>query len=672
MSLRHDVSTVPLQGGYVAKQCPVRAQNDLLLPDTPAETAAFQQRLFDKGNAFEADVLAGLLAVQPEAVVVQGKGTEAEAATLLAMQGGAPLILNARLRDEAGRRVGKPDLLVRGQGGGFYPVDIKWHMALDVAKPDARGPGVPVSPLSQPTLEAAVEDACVTPRPHEEDLLQLAHYRRMLEAAGMAAADARWAGIIGTERQVVWHDLDAPMWRTASTTKPTKLRTTMERYDFEFGFRLDIIAVAQQHVADPAVDLLVAPVRCAECPTCPWNQYCRSILEEPPGDVSLLPRVGWRQWKAHRDRGVTTQADLASLDTRTAQLVAAKLDVTELLDKVEAFDPAVPLSSLQGTSLKPSELRRLTDVGLVTCGDLLTLDRATAQYSGAGMGTLPDQIDLARAALGPDGVYRKRGVDEIVVPRADIEVDVDMENSELGVYLWGNLVTRYDSTRTSSQYLPFVTWEPMAPEVETANSLAFWRWLMQLRDEAHADRLTFAAYCWNAPAENQQMRRLGRAAGITREVEAFIASDDWVDLLKVWDTQVITGRPSGLKVVAPLAGVRWRVDEPGGGESMVRYDVAVGSGDRRERDAARRWLCDYNEDDVHATRAIRRWLSEQSGTILSIESQDRAVTEKAASLKDGRGGIRRAAWLRVMADASGRPQEPGERATALAAEQLEL
>ena len=104
------------------------------------------------------------------------------------------------------------------------------------------------------------------------------------------------------------------------------------------------------------------------------------------------------------------------------------------------------------------------------------------------------------------------------------------------------------------------------------------------------------------------------------DVEAFIASDDWVDMLQVFDSQLITGGPSGLKVVAPLAGFAWSVNDPGGAGSMLRYDQALGAGSSRERQDARDWLLRYNRYDVEATRAIRDWMEE--ATIPSIESLD--------------------------------------------------
>ena len=85
------------------------------------------------------------------------------------------------------------------------------------------------------------------------------------------------AGIIGKERVVVWYDLDEPMWQTPAKSdgKKRKLRTSMEIYDFEFGFRLDIAAVAQQSLARRPVELLVEPVWSGECPDCPWLEHCR-------------------------------------------------------------------------------------------------------------------------------------------------------------------------------------------------------------------------------------------------------------------------------------------------------------------------------------------------------------------------------------------------------------
>src|SRR5947207_11973008 len=124
MSTRHDVSRVPLQGGYVAKQCPVRAQNDTLQPAEPIPPDPFTQRLFANGNAFEAEIVAELLRLHPQAVVIAAESSRAlEDATLAAMKAGTSPILSARLpADLAGRRVGRPDLLVAAPGGGYWPV----------------------------------------------------------------------------------------------------------------------------------------------------------------------------------------------------------------------------------------------------------------------------------------------------------------------------------------------------------------------------------------------------------------------------------------------------------------------------------------------------------------------------------------------------------------------
>jgi predicted RecB family nuclease len=624
MTTRYKVSTVRLQGGYVAKQCPVRAQNDALVPAEPIPPSPFLERLFQGGIDYEADVVAEILRLHREAVVIDGTDAAArEAATIVAMRAGLSPILNARLPvDLVGRRVGKPDLLVAAVGGGCRAADVKWHQNLEPALGKTSELPGRCSSLGDPAFEDAAVDPDYAARKKEDDLLQLAHYQRMLEAAGLAATDGRWGGIIGTERRIVWYDLDAPIWRTPSATGKTKLRTSMERYDFEFDFRLDIISVAEQHKEHPSLELLVVPVKCSECESCPWWDYCRPQLTLGSGDVSLLPRVGWTQWKVHRDHGVTDRAALAALDYRTASMVGAGVDLKALMSAAVGLPADTALSAVASGK----QLQALTAAGVTTASDVLQLDARTAAYSAAGMSSLAEQIDQARAALGPEPVYRRRGADAVVVPRADVEVDIDMENTELGCYQWGVYVTDRSGTGVVPQgYTAFVTWDSMSPEVEAANSLRFWRWLMSVRAAARAQDLIFAAYCWHAGAENQYLRKLGLATAILDEVDEFIASVEWIDLLKVWDSQLITGGSSGLKVVAPLAGFHWEVDDAGGGESMVMHDVAVGAPSQEEREAAREWLLRYNRGDVEATLCLREWIDREGSRILAIESVDPAA-----------------------------------------------
>jgi predicted RecB family nuclease len=624
VSVRYDVSEVPPQGGYVAKQCPVRAQWDVIRPCAPLPPSPVLARRLSRGRKFEDAIVARLTALHPAARLIppgdRDHRAEREDATRAALRAGAPLILGGRLPvDLGGRRVGEPDLLVAvADGSGYRAADIKHHRALD---PGPSGLTARCSSIESPAWETPLPTPGKAYR-RKEDLLQLAHYQRMLEAANLAPSGRRLGAIIGVEGLVAWHDLDAAIWPTYSASAPghRRLRSTMEVYDFEFGFRLDIVAVAIRHQADPATGLLVTPVRIGECTECPWWSWCRPQLEAGTGDVSLLPRTGWRAWRTHRDHGVTSRAALAALDHRTAALVAARVDLRPITAAVGDLPDDTPVADIIG-GRKRSALTQLARAGIRTLGDARTLDARTAAYCDQPPQGLPEQIDSARAALGDSPAYRRRGVDRVSVPRGDVEVDIDLESTEDGVYLWGTLVTGPQGRGgPSGGYRAFVTWEPMTEAAESRLFAEFWAWLSGLRADAANAGLSFRAYCYNAAAESTQMLRLAAAIGRKDAVAAFIDGPDWVDLLRVFDRQLITGASIGLKHVAPLSGFSWGVADAGGGESMLHYDQAIGAGDPDAARAARHWLLTYNRGDVEATAALRNWLDDVATGYPSVEN----------------------------------------------------
>jgi predicted RecB family nuclease len=297
------------------------------------------------------------------------------------------------------------------------------------------------------------------------------------------------------------------------------------------------------------------------------------------------------------------------------------MDLRPLIDAVGRLDDATSVADVIGAR-KTGQIAKLQAAGIATVGDARCLSPRAASYSDARPSGLAEQIDRARAALGSSAVYRRRGVETVTAPRADIEVDIDMECVEDGVYLWGTFLSGEDlaiaAVGDPTGYRPFFTWEPLGPETEGRVFNEFWDWLRSLRARGYDQELTVRAYCYNAGAENGQLRRIAAQLGLAAEVEELITSEVWVDLLQVFDTQLLTGFSIELKTVAPLCDFSWNVNDPGGGESMVRYDTAVDPLST-EADAARRWLLDYNCSDVEATAALRVWLDAAASTAPRVD-----------------------------------------------------
>lgn len=344
---------------------------------------------------------------------------------------------------------------------------------------------------------------------------------------------------------VIGLDADVVVWHDLDAPTWPGSRTAMSEYDTRFADRL---AVA--HAAATDAEPLARPSRVNECRSCPWWPTCGEALREAR-DVSLVLRG--EDAVALRAAGVVTVDDLAALD--------------------HAADPPVPL---------------------------------------AGM-NFADAVLLARAWRRDLSLVRRHSA--ITVPRADVEVDIDMESfGDAGAYLWGCLLTGAD-VGVVPGYRAFATWQPV-PTPEEGHSFAeFWGWLSDVRSRTEQRGLSFAAYCYNELAENRWMlssaERFAHVPGVpsVAAVQEFIGSPQWVDLFGVVSDEFLCAHGKGLKTVAPAAGFAWHDPEAGGENSMRWYRDAVGLDGAVPDPAQRERLLTYNADDVHATCALRRWMS---------------------------------------------------------------
>ena len=559
-----------LLGAYAAKQCPYRLfrEYDPTEPAVPAPPDDSLQQLFDDGIAFEAEIAGEVLALHPDdAVAIPGRD-EADhdhrrMLTDAALAAGTPIILGALMQpDVAGRRMAEIDLLVgtgrtTAQGKPEYrAVDVKSHRCT-VNDPD--GEVTDVHDLHLLGERVAVPG--LAPKYREDDCLQLAHYHRLLQAHGHADVDepdvSVWAAIIGMERVVAWHDLTRPAFATLTPQehadadgdpsisfhrrhRSTK-RTALDRYDFEFGFRLRVVDTAVRRISRHE-EPMVLPVSVKECARCPWNQPCHADLTAID-DVSLVAGVGYAEWRVHRFMGIETVHQLADLDPATAAEMYADTPLT-----------------------------------------------ATA---------LSTQIHCARAAVAGTPIVASDW-DEAAIPRGDLEIDLDLESDE-HVYLWGARLTEVPAhwPEQRGSYVHFSSFEPLDADGATQLAADLWSWLTGLRDRAHAEGLTVRIYGYHAgPVEGAALRKLVPSD----ELDALLVSDEWVDLLPHMRRKFWSNDGHGLKVMAVASGFAWRDDDPGGYASIRWYRNALGGIDRNANIAR---ILAYNEDDCAATAALR-------------------------------------------------------------------
>jgi predicted RecB family nuclease len=218
------------------------------------------------------------------------------------------------------------------------------------------------------------------------------------------------------------------------------------------------------------------------------------------------------------------------------------------------------------------------------------------------------------------------------LPRFDIEVDIDLENSmealrerdaadSLGkdrVYLYGIGVhdRTVDLSWKSAVFQSIYNFDD-TDDAEYDVLLRTWQRLHEVVADAENAGKSIGIFHYS-PHEKSWWRKFTRQhvgkPGVPTEAEADIFMGDYfVDLLDFTRAISFPTMSYSIKKLAPLAKFEWNVSDPGGALSLLKYKESIDqSSNHLEREVARDWLISYNLDDVRATFAVREYLRDLS------------------------------------------------------------
>ena len=451
-------------------------------------------------------------------------------------------------------RVSRPDLLVRVGSNPhpmWAPVDVKSHgAAADNKSHTLERTNLDLTPADEPTIVGRFE---------KEDALQLAHYSVHLQNIGLAFTDAR-AGIIGKDGEFIhWANLDQVRLGRGKNA-PSAILVYYESFKAAQDLALQSIAKNKDHakVVDSIAKVTPGDYGCLRCE---FKKVCMKEIEAfdgGNGHVTLLAGVTPNFQDSHIP-DIDSIADLRIATNLPPQAEAAKIRARVWQTEVpELLDPSEPLD----------------------------------------------------------------------IPEFDIEVDIDLENSQAAlfesfeealpgkdqVYLYGYGILDRTISKDwrDAQFYSIINFDDtVEAEIEVLSTM--WNALKSEVTKAESAGKSIGIFHYSKHEQSWFRKFARRHAAVPgtpslQEVEDFMARY-FVDLMEYSKLVALPATGYGIKKLAPLAGFKWQVDDPGGAESLLKYREAIDETlTEAERDANREWLRSYNIDDVKATFAVREYL----------------------------------------------------------------
>jgi predicted RecB family nuclease len=230
---------------------------------------------------------------------------------------------------------------------------------------------------------------------------------------------------------------------------------------------------------------------------------------------------------------------------------------------------------------------------------------------------------------------KKSGIPELldpstpfVLPEADIEIDIDLENSmevlrdleidepigEDRLYLYGfgihdRTVSKDWKTAVIDTYSNYSNTEDGEFEVMSK----MWNRLQLEISKAESSGKSIKIFHYS-PHEFTWWKRyanrfVGRPGVPTLSAMEEFKINYLVDLYPLAQKYAFPAKSYSIKDLAPLAQFEWSVPMAGGANSLFKYKDAINKSlNQSERDDAIAWLDAYNRDDVKATFAVRNYI----------------------------------------------------------------